>query len=351
MGKKKAVVIGGTGYGGAELIRQLLKHPNISLLRVTSIDEVGRPIGEIHKNLYNMTDLRFEEMPAEKAAEGADLVMLALPHKVSLSVAPKLFPSGVKIVDLSGDYRLKDVQLYKKYYEADHPQTGGVATFTYGLPELFREEISHAKWVASPGCFATSIILSLAPLAKNHLLKGKVRTVAYTGSTGSGAYPKPGTHHPVRHNNMVCYKVLNHQHMPEILQALMEYGSDPFQLDFVPASAPTARGILASSFIDVPGDMTKDKIAKIFEDIYGKCPFIKIIKGRMPETVPVIGTNYVEIGWVLDANPGRDGTRTLVIMTALDNLVKGGAGQAIQSMNLMFGWEETLGLTDIQPWP
>lgn len=150
---------------------------------------------------------------------------------------------------------------------------------------------------------------------------------------------------------MVCYKVLNHQHLPEILQALIQYGSDPFQLDFVPGSAPTARGILATSFVDVPKTFTKETVAALFEETFANAPFIKLVKGRMPETVPVIGTNYVELGWVLDSTESGDGTRTLVVMSALDNLIKGGAGQAIQSMNILFGWDETLGLTDIQPWP
>ncbi len=220
MKRFKAVVIGGSGYGGGEMIRRLLLHPEVELLRVASLDYVGEPLSAAHPNLEGVTDLVFEELPPERAAAGADVVLLGLPHKVSALVVPKLIPLGVKIVDMSGDFRLQDAAAYERFYGKKHPCPELLPRFVYGLPELSRERIRQSSTVASPGCFATTIELGLLPLARAGLLSGAVQTVAMTGSSGSGVAASAGTHHPVRYNNIKTYKTLSHQHVPEIEETL-----------------------------------------------------------------------------------------------------------------------------------
>ncbi|MFO7157074.1 MAG: N-acetyl-gamma-glutamyl-phosphate reductase [Pseudomonadota bacterium] len=350
MGRRiRAAVIGGTGYGGAELLRRLLFHPNVEVVRVTAADNIGKKVGEVHFNLAGLTDLRFEEMPPREVARDVDVVFLAMPHKVTAKVALELLDLDVRIVDLSGDFRLRSAEDYRRFYGAEHPAPEKLGTFTYGLPELNREAIARARWIASPGCFATTIALGLLPLAKAGLLSGPVRTVAATGSSGSGANPQLTTHHPLRASNLRTYKPLSHQHQPEILQTLRDAGAGAMQLEFVPVSAPLPRGIFASSFVDVPEDVTVERLKAIWEETYGNEPFIRVVEGRHPEVVAVSGSNYVEVGFAL-SEPFA-GRRSVVCFSALDNLVKGGAGQAIQSFNIMMGLDETLTLKEPGLWP
>lgn len=347
--KLKAVLIGGTGYGGAEILRRLLFHPHVEVIRVTAADNIGKKIGEVHFNLAGLTDLRFEQLPPKEAAAGADVVFLAMPHKITANVAMELFDLPVRIVDLSGDFRLRDAATYKHFYGVDHPAPEKLGTFAYGLPELNREAIRKARTIASPGCFATTIALGLAPLAKAGLLKGPVRTVAATGSSGSGANPQITTHHPLRAVNLRTYKPLEHQHNPEIIQTLQDAGAGELQLEFVPVSAPLPRGIFASSFVDVPESVTREQIRDAFHSCWKDEPFIRVVEGRQPEVVAVAGSNYVEVGFTL--SEAFEGRRSVVCFSALDNLVKGGAGQAIQAFNTMMGFDEKLSLAEPGLWP
>ena len=254
----KAAVIGGSGYGGAEIIRRLLRHPEVELVRVASVDYIGEPIAAVHPNLEGQTDLRFEGITPAEAAKGMDVVLLGLPHKISAQKVPELLPSGARIVDLSGDFRLRSAADYKRYYGVDHPCPDKLdGTFVYGLPELNREAIKKARYVASPGCFATTIELALLPLAKAGLLSGEVEIVAITGSSGSGIAPSAGTHHPVRANNLRTYKPLDHQHIPEIEETLAFAGAKHVALRFVPVSAPLSRGIFATCFAHVDEKVTR----------------------------------------------------------------------------------------------
>jgi N-acetyl-gamma-glutamyl-phosphate reductase len=354
----KAAVIGGTGYGGAELIRLLLGHPSVELARVTSIDHVDEPLEAVHHNLFR-TGLTFEEIPPVDAAKDMDVVFLALPHKVSSTMAPEISKVGTKLVDLSGDFRLRDADAYARYYGVKHPSPDELVRedadrWVYGLPELNREEIRSARRVASPGCFATTIALGLLPLARAGLLEGRIQTIACTGSSGSGAYAKAGTHHPLRANNLKIYKPLSHQHRPEIEQtwglAAKAAGHDlPFSLEFVPVSAPLTRGILANSFITVPADITEEAISKLYHQLYDDSAFVRMPEGRHAEVVAVKGSMWVDVSWTL--GQAFDGRRQLVATSALDNLVKGGAGQAVQSMNLMLGLPEGEGIDAPALWP
>jgi N-acetyl-gamma-glutamyl-phosphate reductase len=348
----KAAVIGGSGYGGAELIRRLLLHPQVELVRVASVDYVGESLSSAHPNLEGLTELVFEEIPPEKAAEGMDVVLLGLPHKVSAHKVPAIMKTGARIVDLSGDFRLRDPAAYKRYYGAEHPSADLLAgTFVYGLPELNRERIKAAKYVASPGCFATTIELGLLPLARAGLLRGAVEVVGITGSSGAGVVPSPTTHHPTRAVNLRTYKPLEHQHIPEITETLAQAGAVELQLRFVPVSAPLSRGIFATSFAHVDGKVTKEQIASAFAKTYASEPFVRVPKKRLPEVAAVSGTNYVEVGFAVAETPDGDGRRTVSCFSVTDNLIKGGAGQAIQSMNLMLGLDEKTTLEDPGSWP
>lgn len=350
MGQRiRAALIGGTGYGGAEILRRLLFHPHVEVVRVTAADNIGKTIGEVHLNLAGLSDLRFEELPPKEVVKDVDVVFLAMPHKITAKVALELLDTGVRIVDLSGDFRLRDADAYRSFYGVEHPAPEKLGSFTYGMPELNREAISQARWIASPGCFATTIALGLMPLAKAGLLQGPVRTVAATGSSGSGAKPQITTHHPLRAANLRTYKPLAHQHQPEIVQTLTDAGAGELQLEFVPISAPLPRGIFATSYVDVPAEMSLDRMREIWNEAYAKEPFVRVVEGRYPEVVAVAASNYVEVAFALSEPFG--GRRSAVCFSALDNLVKGGAGQAIQSFNVMMGFDERLTLEEPGLWP
>ncbi len=344
MKRFKAAVVGGSGYGAAEMIRRLLLHPEVELVRVASIDYVDQPLSEAHPHLEGLTDLKFQNLTPAEAAKGMDVVLLGLPHKVSAAAVPPILEAGAKVVDLSGDYRLKSVASYEAFYGGKHPHPELLASAVYGLPETNREAIRKAKLVASPGCFATTIQLGLLPLAKKGLLKGAIEVVGITGSSGSGAAPQAGTHHPIRAVNLRTYKPLKHQHVPEILESLASAGADAVNLHFVPVSAPLSRGIFATSFVRVPASTTKAQVAEAFAEMFAAEPFVRVPKSRLPEVVAVSGSNYAEVGFEL--GPEEEGARTLACFSAIDNLIKGGAGQGIQNMNLVLGLDETLTLRD-----
>jgi len=349
--KARAAVIGGSGYGGGEIIRRLLHHPHVELVRVASIDHVGEPLANVHPNLEGQTNLTFEGAPPAEAAKGVDVVLLGLPHKVSATVMRDLMATGVRVVDLSGDFRLRDPAAYEKYYGAVHPCPEELTkgTFVYGLPELNRDAIKNAKYVASPGCFATTIQLALLPLAKAGLLEGAIEIVGITGSSGSGIAPSAGTHHPVRAVNLRTYKPLEHQHVPEVVETLASAGAKNLTLRFVPVSAPLSRGIFATCFAHVPASVDAARVKSIYAEAYRGEPFVRVPQKRLPEVVAVSGSNYAEVGAV--AGDATDGKRVVTAFAATDNLIKGGAGQAIQSMNLMFGFDERTALEDPGGYP
>jgi N-acetyl-gamma-glutamyl-phosphate/LysW-gamma-L-alpha-aminoadipyl-6-phosphate reductase len=346
----KAAIIGGSGYGGAEMARRLLMHPDVELVRVASIDHVGEPLGAVHPNLDGATDLKFEDLTPAEAARGCDVALLALPHKVTAAKVPELIAAGVKIVDMSGDFRLRDAATYEKHYGAVHPHPELLGTFVYGLPELNRAEIKKAKHVASPGCFATTIELALLPLTRAGLLDNAVvHVTAITGSSGSGIAPGAGTHHPSRAGNLKTYKPLDHQHVPEIVQTLSDAGGKDVEIRFVPVSAPLTRGIFAACFVELGADLDGAKLGAMFDEHYAREAFVRRPKKRLPEVVAVAGSNYAEVGFVL--GPVAGGKRTVTCFAAIDNLIKGGAGQAIQNMNLVLGCDEKASLEDLGNWP
>jgi N-acetyl-gamma-glutamyl-phosphate reductase len=346
----RAAVMGGSGYGGAEMIRRLLLHPDVELCRVASVDFIGEPLGAAHPSLEGRTDLVFQDLSPAAAADGMDVVLLGLPHKVAAHKVPEIaaLPS-VKIVDMSGDFRLQDPAAYEKYYGQKHPHPERLPDFVYGLPELNREKIRKARFVASPGCFATTIELSLLPLARAGLLEGVVHVLGITGSSGSGMAPQATTHHPVRAGNLRAYKPLWHQHVPEVVETLSSAGARDLQLRFVPVSAPLVRGILATAFVELPEEWTEERLSALYRQAFAGEPFVRVPAKRLPEVAAVSGSNFAEVG--VAAGPAWRGRRTVTAFSAIDNLVKGGAGQAIQNMNVMLGLDERASLEDPGPWP
>lgn len=352
MNKTNVSIIGGAGYGAAEILRHMLVRDDVEVLRVSSKDFIGQSASQVHRNLPGYDDLKMQDITPQECIAGADIVFLAMPHIITAKVAMELFDLEVKIIDLSGDFRLDNLQDYVRDYAPEHPCADRLGTFVYGMPELNSEAIKTAKHVASPGCFATGIAMGLLPLANAGLLKDiNIRTVAMTGSSGSGVKPQAGTHHAVRVNNLKAYKSLHHQHRAEIVQTLSRAGASDISLDFVPVSAPLVRGILSVSQLDLLEGQDQESIQVLFESYYADHLLTNVRpKGAAAEVVAVSGTARVEIS--IETRIDEDtGKRTLCVTSAIDNLIKGGAGQAVQCFNLMTGKPAHFGLDSPGLWP
>ncbi len=350
--KTKVSIIGGSGFLSAELLRNLLVRDDVELLRVSSKDHIGQNIGQVHRTFYGLSDIVLEDIPPVECVAGADIVFLAMPHIITAKVAMELFDTDVRIIDLSGDFRLKSLDDYTRVYAPEHPCPDRLGSFVYGMPELYAEQIKTAKHVANPGCFATCIAASLLPLAnKGQLSHNNVRLVALTGSSGSGVHPQAGNHHTVRANNVKAYKVYNHQHEPEIIQTLSAAGAENVSLDFVPVSAPLSRGMMSIAQLDIPDGVSEEQLREQYQTYFADFPLITVLpKGMTPEVVSVKNTLRIEIGLDIKTDP-TTGKRSLCAIAALDNLIKGGAGQAIQNFNLMTGHENAYQLQQPGMWP
>jgi [amino group carrier protein]-6-phospho-L-2-aminoadipate/5-phospho-L-glutamate reductase len=335
-GKIKIGIYGGSGYGGSELLRLLLFHPAAEISFVTANEQAGKAVSEVHKNLLGLTDLKFSSA-SDHADQlgGLDCVFLALPHGQAMEVVPSL-PANVKAIDLSGDFRLRDQDVFEKHYKQQHTAMQYQSDFVYGLTETNRAAISEARLIANPGCFATATLLGLAPLAADNALAGRVIVDAKTGSSGSGAKAAANTHHPQRMNSFYAYKPFTHQHVPEIEQELDRVGDWTSELVFMTHSLPVSRGIFASIYVELKKELTEAEVTGIFSAYYRDSFFVRLVKGS-PDINWVKTTNFCDLGIAVRG-------KQVVIFSALDNLVKGAAGQAIQNMNLMFGLEEKTGL-------
>lgn len=334
--KVRVGIFGGSGYGGSELLRILLFHPDVEIVFVTANEQAGKPVGDVHRNLSGLTDLSFTKAPEEpEKLEGVECVFLALPHGQAMEIVPRL-PGNIKAIDLSGDFRLRDQAVFEKHYKQAHTAISAQAEFVYGLTETNREEIKQARLIANPGCFATATLLGLAPLVAKHLLNGRVVVDAKTGSSGSGAKAAANTHHPQRMNSFYAYKPFTHQHVPEIEQELEHVGDWTNELIFMTHSLPVARGIFASIYAETKNELTETELREIFANYYRDSFFVRLVQGS-PDINWVKTTNFCDIGF---AARGKQ----IVVFSAIDNLVKGAAGQAVQNMNLMFGLDETIAL-------
>lgn len=331
--KLRIGIFGGSGYGGSELLRLLLFHPHIELMFVTANEQAGKSVAEVHRNLNGLTQLNFIKDPEDLS--NIDCVFLALPHGQAMDIVPRL-PASVKVIDLSGDFRIRDQSVFEKHYKLPHTAMNAQSEFVYGLTETNRDAIRNARLIANPGCFATATLLGLAPLVANGLLNGRVIVDAKTGSSGSGAKAAANTHHPQRMTSFYAYKPFTHQHVPEIEQELAHVGDWTNELVFMTHSLPVARGIFASIYAEAKRELTETGLREIFAEYYRDSFFVRLVNGS-PDINWVKTTNFCDIGF---AARGKQ----IVVFSAIDNLVKGAAGQAVQNMNLMFGLDEITGL-------
>ena len=325
----RAGILHGAGYAGGELLRLLLSHPNVLVEAITSRSFAGRPVWEAHLPMRGATDLRFTEGDPKQLLD-LDVVFVSAEHGKSAATVAELLSAGYEgiVVDLSADFRFSDPAAYEEWFGFRHPAPELIPHFQYGIPEIFAPYPEGTRYVANPGCFASAITLALWPLSK----RGTVASVtALTGASGSGARPKEGTHFPTRDGNVRAYKVLAHQHLPEILQTL----GDRVRIAFVPVSGPWTRGIWGTAHIDPAPDAAE--MAALYEDAYGSSMFVRVWPDQLPELRASVNTPFCDVGWVV-----RDGS--CVVAFGLDNLLKGAASQAVQNMNLMLGLPEATGL-------
>ncbi len=325
-------ILHGASYVGGELIRILAGHPSATPAAVTSRTFAGQPLATAHASLRGQVELSFVA-PDAVDLDNLDAVLVAGEHGQSMHLVPELLEAGFEgpIVDLSADFRFRDANVYPEWFDVEHPAPGLLDTATYGLPE-WSDGPPSGQLTANPGCFATGITLALAPLAVQDE-PFSAHVTALTGASGSGAKPSSATHFPTRDGNVRPYKVLAHQHGPEILQTVGSH----VDLNFVPASGPWTRGIWGTAQVDWPSSLDVDAVDEWFMDAYADAPFVRYSPGELPSLQPTVGTPFCDVGWQ------RQGD-TLVVGFALDNLLKGAASQAVQNLNRALGLSETAGL-------
>ena len=340
--KISASIVGGSGYTGGELLRLLLQHPSIALQQVTSESNAGKKVTIVHPNLRKQTELRFCSM---KDLQQCDVLFLALPHGMAMQRLSSFAALTSKIIDLSADFRLKNAADYPRWYGHEHRTPELLKKFVYGIPELHREEMKTAAYISSAGCNATCALLGLYPLVKKQLLDPAKEIIAEAkcGSSEAGNKPSLGSHHPERTNCVRSYMPVQHRHSAEILQELSFHGNIPFH--FSATAIQLVRGILTTAHVFLKEGVGEKEVWNAYREVYGQEPFIRIVKERegvyrYPEPKILAGTNYCDIGFEKDPESSR-----LVVISAIDNLMKGAAGQAIQAMNIQHGFPETTGLT------
>ncbi len=330
---KKVGIIGGTGYTGGELARLLCRHPGVELAAMTSRQNAGRRVSDVLPWMRGYADFEFVQNIDE--APDLDLVFVATPQGVAMTEVPGLLEAGVKAVDLSGDYRLKDPAEYEKWYGREHTDADNLPRAVYGLPELFRDRIAGADLVANPGCYATSAILACAPVMKSGLVGTSVVVDSKSGTSGAGMVPSPATHHATCSQSVSAYGVGTHRHTPEMVQAVREFSGEEMDLTFVPHLVPVVRGILSDCYFDLDGTVSQGELEDVYDAQYGSERFVhRVDEASMRD---VAGSNHAEVA--CRALGGK-----AVAFCALDNLVKGASGQAVQCMNLMLGMDEGAGL-------
>ncbi|MEC5125658.1 N-acetyl-gamma-glutamyl-phosphate reductase [Verrucomicrobiales bacterium BCK34] len=344
-GKINVAVIGASGYTGQELLRLLVMHPNVNLVAVTSRKEAGRPLTDIYPRLRNakgIEGLAFSMPEVDLlVAAGVETAFLALPHGVASEYAIALLEKGIRVIDLSADFRLRSSAVYEEFYGAAHPAAHLLDEAVYGLPEVYREEIKKAKLVASPGCYPTSILVPLIPLLKAGLVSPDgISVSSLSGSSGAGKKADLSLLFPEVNESLRAYGAPKHRHLSEIEQEMSLASGKETKISFVPHLMPITAGIASTIFCNPVADLSSEKIEKVFSDFYEDSPFVRILgEGVFPDTKNVVRTNFVDIGWVSDKRTGK-----LILCSAEDNLGKGAGGQAIQSLNVMHGLDESTGL-------
>jgi N-acetyl-gamma-glutamyl-phosphate reductase len=339
----KVSIIGSTGYTGLELVRLLNKHPKVDLEILTSRSFTGEVISDIYPSLREEVDIKCENLDIDKLAENSEIVFTALPHGVSMEVVPQLLTKGLKVIDLSGDYRYDNLETYESWYKT-HNSPELFKDAAYGLPELNRVEIEGSSLVANPGCYPTASILALAPLVDKGLINlDNIIIDAKSGTSGAGRGASLGTHFCEVNNNFKAYKVANHRHTSEIEEKLGILAKKDISLSFTPHLLPINRGILATVYANLTEGIDTKSVLNLYNDYYKDEKFVRVMdEGKLPEIKHVAGSNYCDIGLTVDER-----TKRLIVISTIDNLLKGAAGQAVQNLNILAGWDETLGLDNV----
>lgn len=343
----KVSVLGATGYAGAELLRLLASHPEADVVYLTSESSTGEKIDMLYPHLtklYNQELVSMKEI--DKIADASDFIFIALPAGQAMNVGKATENKKVRIIDLGADYRFDDTSVYEHWYKETH--THKDADRVYGLAELYRERIKSAKIIGNAGCYTTASILALAPLVKNKLVELKTVVIdAKSGVSGAGRSAKVANHFPEMYDNFKAYGATNHRHTPEIEQALSVLSGEKVLLNFTPHLVPMSRGILSSCYANLKEGIKASDVDEAFSSMYGEEFFIRLRgRGSYPSTKEVRGSNFVDLGWHIDERTGR-----VIVFSAIDNLVKGAAGQAVQNFNIACGFDEKTGLLNVPVYP
>jgi N-acetyl-gamma-glutamyl-phosphate reductase len=342
--KTRVGIIGATGYTGQELLRLLVRHPEIEITVLTSQKYAGMAIDQVFPSLAKQIDLKCEELSADIILKKVDFVFTAVPHKTAMETVPPFYHGGKKIVDLSADFRFKEAAVYERWYQKHtHPEL--LPETVFGLPEVHREAIRKSKLVGNPGCYPTGALLGLIPLIERGLVVlDQIVVDSKSGVSGAGRDVVLGSLFCEVNEGVKAYKIFEHRHTPEIEQELSRLAGKKLAVTFVPHLIPMDRGILSTIYVNLMRKLKTEEALSLFQEHYSKEPFIRIYPpGKLPNTKDVRGTNYCDIGMKVNETEGR-----MVVVTAIDNLVKGASGQAVQNMNLMLGFPETMGL-DVVP--
>lgn len=342
-------IVGASGYGGVQLVRLLQDHPAIEIAYLGGDSSAGKNFADLYPHLAHVINLPIEPIDVETIASRCQVVFLALPNGLACELAPQLLAKGCSVLDLSADYRFADLDVYSQWYKIARTDRETAAMAVYGLPELYRAKLANAKIVGCPGCYPTASLLALSPLLKQGLIETNTAIIdAKSGTSGGGRQAKTHLLLAEADNNFMAYSVAGHRHTPEIEQVCSDLASHEVKVQFTPHLIPMVRGILSTVYATIrdPGLVTEDLIV-IYKAFYRSSPFVKILDGGVyPQTKWAAGTNLCYIGVEVDPRTGR-----VIVMSAIDNLIKGQAGQAIQCLNAMMGWDETLGLPQMSFYP
>ncbi len=342
-------IVGASGYGGVQLVRLLMDHPEVELVYLGGDSSAGKSFADLYPHFGNIVELPIEAVEPEIIASRCQVVFLSLPNGLACQIAPQLIEKGCKVLDLSADYRFSDLKTYTTWYGTERSDRTTAATAVYGLPELYRSRIAEANLVGCPGCYPTASLLALSPLLKQGLIVPETAIIdAKSGTSGGGRQAKVNLLLAEADNSLGAYNVARHRHTPEIEQICSELAGHEVTIQFTPHLIPMVRGILATVYATMrdPG-LVRDDLITIYNAFYRNSPWVKICNsGTYPQTKWACGSNSCYIGIEVDPRTGR-----VIVMSAIDNLIKGQAGQAIQCMNLMLGWDETLGLPKIGFYP
>jgi N-acetyl-gamma-glutamyl-phosphate reductase len=342
----RVAVVGATGYAGAELVRILAGHPSVKLAALTSRRHSGKIFSHVYPSMAGMVDMPCEEFSADSLAESVDLVFMALPHKLPMEIVPVLVKKGVRVVDLSADFRFSDIAQYEKHYQP-HTCPELLKKAVYGLSEVYTEKIRSADIIGNPGCYPTSTLIPLIPLIKAKFIETeRIIVDSKSGVSGAGRSPSLTTHHCEVNESFKAYKVANHRHNPEIDEVLSREADKPVHVTFVPHLVPMTRGMETTIYATLKKQTSTDQIRSCIREFYKGRPFVRLrAEGTAADTLHVRGTNFCDISVHAD-----EAAKLVVLTSAIDNLVKGAAGQAVQNMNIMLGLDETLGLKAV-PYP